>query len=184
MNKWKKKLTKKERGIYASVISVFFVVLSVLFTYLKPLNTLDYIVSDFFYQYLAEKKESDSNIKIIAIDNKTVSRIGKFEKWSRSQTARLINYLNSGKNEPDVIALGLDYHNSKDMQGDISLIEACKEYGNVCISSVVELESGNNKKEKWKFFCFICTIFIARCQYITCICKYNSTLQRDTVNGR
>lgn len=24
MNKWKKKLTKKERGIYASVISVFF----------------------------------------------------------------------------------------------------------------------------------------------------------------
>lgn len=48
MNKWKKKLTKKERGIYASVISVFFVVLSVLFTYLKPLNTLDYIVSDFF----------------------------------------------------------------------------------------------------------------------------------------
>ena len=57
MNKWKKKLTKKERGIYASVISVFFVVLSVLFTYLKPLNTLDYIVSDFFYQYLAEKRK-------------------------------------------------------------------------------------------------------------------------------
>ena len=147
MNKWKKKLTKKERCIYASVISVFFVVLSLLFTYLKPLNTLDYIVSDFFYQYLAEKKESDSNIKIISIDNKTVSRIGKFEQWSRSQTARLINYLNSGKNGPDVIALGLDYHNNKDMRGDIELIEACKEYGNVCISSVVELESGNNKKK-------------------------------------
>ena len=147
MNKWKKKLTKKERGIYASVISVFFVVLSVLFTYLKPLNTLDYIVSDFFYQYLAEKKESDSNIKIIAIDNKTVSRIGKFEKWSRSQTARLINYLNSGKNEPDVIALGLDYHDEKDTQGDNALVEVCKEYGNICVSSVLEVEQNNNKKK-------------------------------------
>ncbi len=147
MNKWKKKLTKKERCIYASVISVFFVILSLLFTYLKPLNTLDYIVSDFFYQYLAEKKESDSNIKIIAIDEKTVSRIGKFEKWSRSQTARLINYLNSGKDGPDVIALGLDYHDEKDTQGDNALVEVCKEYGNICVSSVLEVEQNNNKKK-------------------------------------
>ena len=159
MNKWKKKLTKKERGIYASVISVFFVVLSVLFTYLKPLNTLDYIVSDFFYQYLAEKKESDSNIKIIAIDEKTVSRIGKFEKWSRSQTARLINYLNSGKDGPDVIALGLDYHDEKDTQGDNALVEVCKEYGNICVSSVLEVEQNNNKK-KVLMFC----IYLLHCQ--------------------
>lgn len=147
MNKWKKKLTKKERCIYASVISVFFVILSLLFTYLKPLNTLDYIVSDFFYQYLAEKKESDSNIKIIAIDEKTVSRIGKFEKWSRSQTARLVNYLNSGKDGPDVIALGLDYHDEKDIQGDNALVEVCKEYGNICVSSVLEVEKNSNKKK-------------------------------------
>ena len=137
---------KRKRHICISNFS-FFVVLSVLFTYLKPLNTLDYIVSDFFYQYLAEKKESDSNIKIIAIDNKTVSRIGKFEKWSRSQTARLINYLNSGKNEPDVIALGLDYHDEKDTQGDNALVEVCKEYGNICVSSVLEVEQNNNKKK-------------------------------------
>lgn len=152
MNKWRKKLTKKEKGIYAVTFSVFLVILSLLFTYLKPLNTLDYIVSDFFYQYLAEKRENDSNIKIIAIDDKTVSRIGKFEKWSRSQTAGMVNYLNSGKNAPDVIALGLDYHNEKDEQGDNSLVEACKEYGNICISSELELETDNRKKKDEKSF--------------------------------
>lgn len=148
MNKWRKKLTKKEKGMYALTFSVFLVILSLLFTYLKPLNNLDYIVSDFFYQYLAEKRENDSNIKIIAIDDKTVSKMGKFEKWSRSQTASMVNYLNSGKDVPDVIALGLDYHDEKDEQGDNALVEACKEYSNICISSELELETdGRNKKD-------------------------------------
>ena len=32
MNKWRKKLTKKEKGIYAVTFSVFLVILSLLFT--------------------------------------------------------------------------------------------------------------------------------------------------------
>ncbi len=57
MNKGLKKLTKKERAVYLSIASVFYILLSLLFTYFKPINTLDYMVSDFFYQSLVEKKE-------------------------------------------------------------------------------------------------------------------------------
>lgn len=148
MNKGLKKLTKKERIIYLSVASVFFILVSLLFTYFKPINTIDYIVSDFFYQSLVEKKERSLNIKIIAVDDKTVKEFGKFKDWTRDKAAGLIHYLNSNGNEPDVIAFGLDFHEEKDATGDNELIDACSEYKNVCISSVVETETRQKKQVK------------------------------------
>lgn len=141
-----KKLTRKERMIYLSVASCFFVMLSALFTYFKPLNTLDYLVSDLFYQSLVEKNESDSNIKIISIDEMTIQNLGSFSSWSRSETAKLIEFLDSGSYTPDVIALGLDYHSTMDEKGDNELIAACSKYDNVCISSTVETEEKNAQK--------------------------------------
>ncbi|MCI9077988.1 MAG: adenylate/guanylate cyclase domain-containing protein [Lachnospiraceae bacterium] len=148
MNKGLKKLTKKERGIYLSVASVFFILLALLFTYFKPINTMDYMVSDFFYQSLVEKKERDLNIKIIAIDEKTVNKLGSFKTWERSEAARLINYLNNNGNKPDVIAFGLDFHDEKGSEGDIELINACREHKNVCISSTVETETKKAARAK------------------------------------
>ncbi len=123
MNKGLKKLTKKERAVYLSIASVFYILLSLLFTYFKPINTLDYMVSDFFYQSLVEKKERNLNIKIIAIDEKTTSKLGSFKDWDRSEAARLVNYLNNNGNEPDVIAFGLDFHDEKDIKGDTEHIK-------------------------------------------------------------
>jgi len=138
MNKGLKKLTRKERAVYISVASVFYILLSLLFTYFKPINTIDYMVSDFFYQSLVEKKERSLNIKIIAIDEKTTSHLGSFKNWERSEAAKLVNYLNTNGNEPDVIAFGLDFHDEKGSEGDNELVSACREHGNVCISSIVE----------------------------------------------
>lgn len=135
-----KKLTRKDRWIYLSVASCFFVLLSALFTYCQPLSMLDYLVSDYFYQSLVEKKERDSNIKIISIDEKTVEHLGDFSSWSRSETSRLIKFLNGSSNKPDVIAFGLDYSNEMDKKGDSELITTCKKYDNICISSTVEIE--------------------------------------------
>ncbi len=128
MNKGLKKLTKKERAVYLSLASVFFILLSLVFTYFKPINTIDYMVSDFFYQSIVEKKERNLNIKIIAIDERTTSKLGSFKNWDRSEAARLINYLNNNGDEPDVIAFGLDFHGEKDSKGDTELINACREY--------------------------------------------------------
>lgn len=140
MSKGLKKLNKKERRIYISIASVFFILLSLLFTYCKPINTIDYIVSDFFYQSIVERKERELNIKIIAIDSKTTDELGNFKNWQRSEVANLIHYLNNNGGEPDVIAFGLDFHEEKDSEGDNKLIEACSQYGNICISSTVEKE--------------------------------------------
>lgn len=140
MSKGLNKLTRKGRLIYISVASVFFILLSLLFTYCKPINTIDYIVSDFFYQPIVERKERELNIKIIAIDSKTTDKLGSFKNWRRSEIATLINYLNNNGNGPDVIALGLDLHEEKDIEGDNELIEACSEYGNICVSSTIEKE--------------------------------------------
>ena len=146
MNKGLKKLTRKERAVYLSVFSVFYILLSLLFTYFKPINTIDYMVSDFFYQSLVEKKERSLNIKIIAIDEKTASHLGSFKNWERSEAAKLVNYLNTNGNEPDVIAFGLDFHDEKGSEGDNELVSACREHGNVCISSIVE--TGKKREAK------------------------------------
>lgn len=146
MNKGLKKLTRKERAVYLSVFSVFYILLSLLFTYFKPINTIDYMVSDFFYQSLVEKKERSLNIKIIAIDEKTASYLGSFKNWERSEAAKLVNYLNTNGNEPDVIAFGLDFHDEKGSEGDNELVSACREHGNVCISSIVE--TGKKREAK------------------------------------
>ncbi len=148
MNKGLKKLTKKERAVYLSLASVFFILLSLVFTYFKPINTIDYMVSDFFYQSIVEKKERNLNIKIIAIDERTTSKLGSFKNWDRSEAARLINYLNNNGDEPDVIAFGLDFHGEKDSKGDTELINACREHKNVCISSIVETETKKEARAK------------------------------------
>lgn len=141
-----KKLTKKEYRIYLLLSSCFFIMLSALFTYFQPLNTLDYLVSDYFYQSLVEKKESDSNIKIIAIDDKTIKKFGSFASWSRSKTAKLIEFLDGSKKKPDVIAFGLNYHRKMDEKGDLELIAACSRYDNVCISSTIDVEEKGKSK--------------------------------------
>ncbi|MFG6328268.1 MAG: CHASE2 domain-containing protein, partial [Lachnospiraceae bacterium] len=58
----------------------------------------------------------------------------------------LVNYLNTNGNEPDVIAFGLDFHDEKGSEGDNELVSACREHGNVCISSIVE--TGKKREAK------------------------------------
>lgn len=150
MNKGLKRLTRKERAVYLSVASVFYILLSLLFTYFKPINTIDYMISDFFYQSLAEKKERNLNINIIAIDDKTVKKLGKFKDWDRGETASFIDYLENDGKGPSVIAFGLDFNGKKDDKGDKKLINACRKHGNVCISSTVKTSTKkelNAKKE-------------------------------------
>ncbi len=128
-------LSAKTKRAYLLIGSLAFVLISAFFTYLQPLNNVDYIVSDFFYRtILGEAKESDSNIKIIAVDEKTVDAFGNFESWSRSEAAALLDTLN-GEGAPDVVAFGLDCHDSKDEEGDEKFAAACAKYGNVCASA-------------------------------------------------
>ncbi len=73
------------------------------------------------------------NIKIIAIDERTLSALGQFETWTREPYARLIERLNGSGFPPLVIGLDVLLVNEKGPEDEL-LIEACRLYNNVVMA--------------------------------------------------
>lgn len=140
-------LSSRERRRYIIIGSLIAAVVAASFTYFKPLNDVDYMISDFFYQNMMEKNQSNqkeaADIKIICIDEATVNELGNYAYWSRDTLAGLISMLNSGDNRPDVIGIDLDLLEEKDSAGDNALVEACSQYHNICIASIAETSEKN-----------------------------------------
>jgi len=141
MNNGIRDLTSRERRVYLLLGSLLFAAISAGFSYIKPLNDIDYMFTDHIYQSLVKKNQMESNIKIISIDEKTTESYGKYSTWSRSKLASLLETLNEKNSAPDVIGVNLDLQNKKDTEGDAALVEACKKYSNICMAGTVKTEN-------------------------------------------
>ena len=72
------------------------------------------------------------NIRIIAIDEKTLQEYGKTENWSREIPAKLVETLNQSESvHPAVIAFDVMYVSDADPETDEYFAEACGKYNNV-----------------------------------------------------
>lgn len=144
-------LSTRERRRYIIIGSLIAAVVAASFTYFKPLNDIDYMISDFFYQSVVERSQSSpkeaADIKIISIDETTVNELGNYAYWSRDILAKLITMLNEGDNRPDVIGIDLDVLEEKDSDGDNALVEACSLYHNICIASIAETTEKDGEKD-------------------------------------
>ncbi len=83
--------------------------------------------------------ERHPNVFVIGIDDKALSEIGSFTKWTRRTMADAINRLNADpQNKPAVIGVDVVYANeSNDKAADAALVEAVKNGGNVVMSAMV-----------------------------------------------
>lgn len=141
MNKGIRELGMRERKVYLLLGSLLFAAIAAGFTYIKPLNDIDYLVSDRIYQSLIKKNQENSNIKLISIDEKTREKYGEYATWSRSRLASLLHTLNMGESTPNVIGINLDLQNEMDTPGDADLLKACRKYSNICLSGTVMTEA-------------------------------------------
>lgn len=117
------------RNILEAVLVFFTIFLLTVSNLLAP---LDYIAKDKLYQI---PRGVSSQIKIIAIDDKTLDELGPIGTWSRSVYADLINLLNSNPDaKPVVIAFDILFSGNVD-EGDIAFAEAARESGNVVVDS-------------------------------------------------
>lgn len=108
--KWHRLIGAKHMVIGALVFGSIAGALS----YSGLLEEADHWVSDGIYQMIA-RKQSNSHIRIISIDEKTVKKYGEYQGWSREKTAQLLEQLNGlDENAPSVIGLDLDYSETKD----------------------------------------------------------------------
>ena len=95
------------------------------------LSPLDYMVRDRIYQI---PRGINSNIKIIGIDEKTLDAYGPIQTWSRERYGKLIEKLNENNDaKPLIIGLDILFSGNVDEEGDMALVNACKESGNVVI---------------------------------------------------
>ena len=84
--------------------SVFLAVIAFAVCCTQIFYSVDKFLSDPLY-YTASVP--DSNIKIIAIDEKTIQKYGDIRTWDRKIWAELVELLNSGDTDPEVIALDI-----------------------------------------------------------------------------
>ena len=110
----------------------------------KPIN-LEYMAEDKLFQDAGTVPE---DIKIIAIDEKTLDKLGPYNSWDRVYFAELIDILNVSEEERpkvigiDLIMSGTDYSESDDM-----LVESAGKYGNVVLASKLDTAYGEELYE-------------------------------------
>ena len=82
------------------------------------------------------------DIKIIAIDEETFSRLGPYSEWDRGYFAELIEILNENEEAaPKVIGMDIIFSGSNGTEGDKRLVEAAKKYDNLVVASTINLDS-------------------------------------------
>lgn len=112
-------------------------VLSMLLCYHRTFYTVDKIFSDPLY-YM--QTTTDTSIKIIAIDEKTLDALGPMNGWSRDVYARLVNILTENEEyKPAVIGFDIMFTGELDSKADSTFASAVKNAGNVVTASNVVL---------------------------------------------
>lgn len=140
-------MNKFMRDIIESVIVI---VLVFVLTVTNLFSPLDYMLKDAVYQI---PRGVSSQIKIIAIDERTLEELGPINTWSRDYYADLIHILNSDSDaKPSVIAFDILFSgyfgaNNTISDGDKAFVEAAKESGNVVTVAQFKYDEKAEKNE-------------------------------------
>ncbi len=113
-----------------------FIVLSLLFS-LGLFNIWQEKLSDTLYT----EQHAPDNIAIIAIDDASISKIGRFP-WNRDVYANLLNKLNTN-NAPYVIGIDISFLEKSNDKDDAKLANSIKNLKNTKVVLASELNNGN-----------------------------------------
>lgn len=116
--------SNKEKVLYI-IVAVIIAVVTFVLSFTDVFYTFDKIFSDPLYQV---PSTTNTNIKIIAIDEKSLAEYGKYEDWKRDIPAELINVLTEdAAYAPAVIGLDVLYVSETDESADKAFVTAAKE---------------------------------------------------------
>lgn len=125
---------KMMKGIRLLVV----VVLTFILCYSQCLYSFDKMITDRIYQ---APSVTNSAIKIIAIDERTIRAYGDINTWGREIPAKLVEILNKdSENAPAVIGFDVMYVTEREAEGDVRFAEACSAAGNVVTAVNVVME--------------------------------------------
>ena len=121
------------------------VVITFLLCYSQRLYSFDKMITDPIYQ---APSVTNSAIKIIAIDERTILTYGDISTWSREIPAKLVEILNEdSENAPAVIGFDVMYVTEKEAKGDTRFAKCCAAAGNVVTAVNVVTEDKLSLRE-------------------------------------
>lgn len=122
---------KKNIKEFVTVFLIF--VITACLGIFQPFYGLDHMASDRVYQ---RASAINKKIKIIKIDEKTMSVYGPTTEWSRDLPAQLVEALcQSEDTKPAVLAFDVMYIGEKDEKGDARFARACADAGDVVLAA-------------------------------------------------
>lgn len=111
---------------------------------------IEYMTEDSAYQKPAA---IPNNVKIITIDEETLTDLGPYSDWNRSYFANLINILNVDENtKPALIAMDIMFTGTNNSEEDAMLVDAAEKYGNLILASYIDVDSYIYQDENNKYY--------------------------------
>ncbi len=102
-------------------------------------ESLENMTADALYQKAGVIPD---NIKIITIDEKTLSVLGPYSDWDRSCFARLIEALDADPDKaPAVIGIDIVFSGTNNSEEDTLLVDTVSKYDNIVLASTVALDT-------------------------------------------
>ena len=123
------------KQLFVVLGAILVAVISLFLCKSECLYSIDKIFSDPLY-YM--ESTSDTSIKIIAKDEKTLEALGPMNTWNSNVSAELIEILSKDEaTKPAIIAMDIMYMGNVEAESDKRFAEACKKAGNVIVASNV-----------------------------------------------
>lgn len=148
-------MNKKSRSLnILSFLPVVLLTLMVVFmTAARLPKELETIAEDELYQ---QAGVIPHNIKIIAIDETTLKKLGPYSDWDRSYFAELIERLDSDPDaKPLVIGLDVIFSGTNNSESDEKLARSAEKAGNVILASKLETDSRVVRSESYTMQSFV-----------------------------
>ncbi len=103
---------------------------------LKVPKGIENYAADLLYRRLDGIQE---NIKIIAIDDESLTALGPYSDWNRGYFAKLIELLNAQEGQsPAVIGIDVIFSGTNDSPEDQALADVASKYDNIVLASLLE----------------------------------------------
>lgn len=128
----------KTKKLIIIVISIILGILSGIISLFGFPERIENMTEDMLYQ---NADIIPDNIKIIAIDEETLSVLGPYSDWNRSYFAELVEVLNA---DPDsasaVIGIDVVFSGTNDSESDLHLVNVASEYENIVLASTITID--------------------------------------------
>ncbi len=122
------------------LIAVVLAVITFVICFFDLFYTVDRLFTDIVQR---EEQPVDDRIKIITIDERTLSKYGRLSSWKRDIYARLIEQLMSEGRGPELIAFNVLFVGDTEPECDEALAKAAAKHGNVITGANLVYENSS-----------------------------------------